>query len=336
MELQSKKKDVEEKKDKQKQKVYNMDHELSVLLKNKLMKIKLTETDYLKIAAEIFSYEGFNDYEIIDNKSKTISNINVYQSRLSFSNKKIKEKCIEVILHELAHSITYLKSGYNGVDAHSEIFVFNLFNLIKKYFHVSDSELESIAKKHKVSYVKNLVLQNKDITKEEFDSFIQNNKIKNCIKSKIIESKNKKNICYVGYNISNESCLSISKSTNCYFLFEREMYEYEKIYYINKYRKERKKKLNNYKLFSPVFKVNQFGHIMDNGKHYMFCEMNSDKAKNKDFKNFIFNQKITATRQRKIDIENSKKEGFNVNLFKDYKQYDFASLFYLDVINTRN
>lgn len=322
--------------DTQQKKVYSMDASLSTLLENKKINFEFKYDDYLQQAEELFANEGFSDYIVLNNKSVRVSNVNPYTSKLTFSKTSINKKSYETILHELAHSITYFKNGYCLVDGHSELFVYNLFKLINKYFNISYKEMEYQAKKHKVKYLKTDIVLDKEITKNEFDKYIKDEKINGLYNTYKIETLNKLNICYCGYDIKNESFIAISKTNNnTYHYFERELFLYERNLYINEFEKLRKKELVGFKLFSPIVKSTKKGRICKTGQYFTFGLMDHQKAMNKDFSIQLFQNKYTAERELKETLDKAQKAGFKIQKLKDFNQYLSKASFFIESVNQK-
>lgn len=318
----SKKKDLPTT-DSQVKKVYEMDAFIEKILSKKTD--KNDNSEYLLTARKYFSDEGFVDFEILKNGRKRISQVNVEKQILSFCDTTVSLKCHETIIHELAHAVTRFKYGYfNNHDSHGEAFISAFFILLKKLFNFSIKELEGIADQFGVKYFSNFILEEKIVSNSVFNKeldFYKNND--NFIIQKEVISKHKSFSNILVVDKEKEIAISFfSNNNNFYSITKRGLIEWEKDMLMNKFEKIYYKKLNNFFLISPIFKVHRCGTISKHGKYYTFIHQDVNKIKNDLNKGTIFFQnKTKAVESRKNLIKNKKTIGYNIQSYKSLEQF---------------
>lgn len=340
--ISSLKKDTIPNTDAQKNKVYSMDSGFLKLIKKAKRKIIFSEdieSDYFKLARAIFENEGFFNFKMYKTTSETTSSIQSYSKVLKFSNYHYNTFDIEVILHELAHAICYFRGGYHYKDAHGELFVFFLIELIYKYFDIEKNELYKVADVNKVKYFFENLIDYTEINENEFLSYLENNKqlnnnYSNC---NLLSSKDHSFISYVGYLLTDNTFTSVSKNDNKFYLFKRKMFGFEHDLYVNQFSNLSINKLINIQIFSPIIQCNERGRISKSGSYYTFVDINYKRTINNDFQHNLFISKHAATKARKEAMKKYKSSGFVVITKKNYNQfYNYSSFFREEVLKKAN
>lgn len=317
--ISRKKKDSIPKNDKQKDFVYAMDNDIEFYIKNNCEKEVnkiFSKGDYLKKANDFFFLEGFNNIKVFGNKSKGISQVNIGQQRLSFSNISIKNDCIETVIHELAHGVSAFHFGYNRHDAHGEVFVHVLFYLLNKFLNISFNELTKLAHKNEVSYFYDFSLSSKVIKKEEYD------KIENKFKNDFIQERDSVNKDFSCKSfLNNNKMNTLFKNTEGHYrISERDLTAFEEDLYINQFEQYTKKDLINLKIISPIVKIFPDGTISKNAKTIAYQYVGFDNI-NKGYNSYkTFQIKESAVVKRNEDL-NDKKSGYYILKSKTIEQH---------------
>lgn len=316
-------------KDPQSQKVYNMDDQISKLIKKKTTKIDLKK-DFFENIDKIFNENGMTGFRIENNKSRKVSNINTYRKILTFSENVIREKNYEVVLHELAHGLCRYRGGYQYSDAHGEVFVYFLFSLIKDYFDVNDIELESLAEQNQVSYFYDFIIEDKEINEKEYKIFLT--QYSNILKDKSIPLKEHLYENKIGYLINEKSFVSLFKNDGRFFFFKRKMFKFEEIIHITSFEKYSFKELNNFYIISPPYKTDISGYPTNNGTYFNFSFVNMESGKSGQVYKIQSDKKTHISKQRKEIINEYKRKGYNVLSYTDMEQYIAVQNFYIKAL----
>lgn len=312
--------------DAQDKKVYKLDSLIFMLMKKNEIKIK-EEKDFFETALSLFKKEGVEGYRIENNNSQRVSNIDNYNKILTFSNPVITEKNYEVVLHEMAHALCRHRAGYNYLDSHGELFVYFLFNLVKKYTNLNDKELCLLADQVGVSYFTNVVLENKEITENEYkkileeSSFLENNSLGR--KSSVFNTMS-------GYELNSKNFLSLFKNNNSYWVFRRKMFKFEEVLYISSFSNLSKKELSNTFIISPLFNTDISGYKIKSGKHSMFGFLDSELGQKEMLNKLMFDKKSDGSKFRMKKIQEMKSKGYSVLAFTDFNQYLAVQNFFIE------
>ena len=170
-----KKKDVIPKNDKQQDTMYQLDSCLEIYIQKyikKYIKNKDENKKYLDKANDYFKRYGFTNILVLSNKNETISQVNIDNQRLSFSNIAIDKDDLETIIHELAHAFSSYYLGYSYLDSHGEVFVSSIFYLLNDILKIPVKELEDLADRHQVSYFSDFNLSVENISKLEYENLL--------------------------------------------------------------------------------------------------------------------------------------------------------------------
>lgn len=312
--------------DSQDKKVYEMDELINKLIKTKEVKFN-TKKSFFDVALSLFEKEGMNGFKVEDNKCKLVSNINNHRKILTFSSTVISENNYEVVFHELAHALCRFRGGYNYTDAHGEIFVYFLFELIKKYFNIGQKELESLADMSNVKYFYNTVLTNKSIDKKEYDKLIKKYDFLEESYSSIGDNKFKNN---TGFDLERRIFVSLFYNDNSYWLFERKMFKFEDTILIDEFKDMTKKELSNIFIISPIYNADVSGYKIKSGKFHSFSFVDITAALLGQNYTIKTENKSKTAKARKNKIKEMKEKGYKILSFNDFNQFFAVLEFYVN------
>lgn len=312
--------------DSQDKKVYNMDALISELAKKSKPNFN-TKDDFFKVALTLFQQEGVNGYKVENNKSKRVSNINNYRKILTFSANVIAEKDYEVVLHELAHALCRYRGGYNYTDAHGELFVYFLFDLITKYFNIDENELNSFADKEGINYFYNTVLLNKSISEKEYNEILNKNTFLEKFSSPIEKNEF---LNHLGYDLNNKTFISLFKNDNTFWIFERKMFKFEEVINIDPFKNKTDKELSNIFIISPIYNADVSGYKIKSGKFSVFNFSSLEAAKENKHYTLRSEKKRDTIKMRTNKIKEMKSRGYKVLAYSDFNQFYATQNFYIE------
>lgn len=330
------KKNVFPKNDTQQKKVYELDSAMGKIVEEIFNKEENKKDAFLNIAIDYFKKEGFSNIRCFNNKSKRTSQVNIWTQDLSFSSPVIERNDMEVVIHELAHAVCRFHFSYHYEDAHNELFVNILFNLLNKYFNISIQDLEKLADEHNVKYFYNINLKSEKKSKIEYEKLkknIEKDQSYQFIREQVSKKKNFKTFSFVG---NNGKMISFFENNEGFYLYtERNLLSFEKDLHINEFLDSNKKELLNLRLVSPLFKMNIDGRINSAGKYHSFGTMDFNKAINSDRSNSYYQLKELADQARRLYIEKYKKGGYKVVIVKSMEQYFALSEHFINALEIK-
>ncbi len=314
--------------DKQDKKVYAFDRRISFIIQSlnaaAFNHIKQGDT-FIDTALNIFDSEHLTGFSAINNGSQTTSDVFAYYKQLRFSDKVIADKNYEVVLHELAHAIVYFRYGYHYQDAHGEIFLHALMSLINKHFNIKLSFMEELAENSSALFFSDGIQIDKEITKEEYSLLSKDSYL-------IREENNHGNSYfeqYNGFNLNKLRYVCLFKNGDHCWHFERDFFGFEKNLYVDSFAGKEKHELVNFVFLSPIFKVNDWGIPTDNGKHFVYLKTTYDNSSMTSSTDTILHyDSKTASMERKTEVNQYKKSGYNVTVFTHKREYNNVSEFY--------
>lgn len=304
-------------------KVYNLDYHLFEYIKKNKLKIKYIsdDLDFLEVSEKIFNMEGIYEYIFEINQNKSISLIDYYYFKTSYTQTVVDNKNYEVLLHELAHALCFYRAGYTYKDGHGEMFVYFLFYLINKYYDISYDILHDLADKHKVCYYTDTEIINKKINKIEYTELLSKNLVYNNYQEKSLNFKST-------FDKENEKFICLSSSNDDYYYFEREFFIFEKISKLNILNKFSESELFNVFLISPIYKSDISGRFTKLGSHNTFQYMDISDAESGNVKSYTVKGRRQLFELRKQKIDDMKKTGYQVIMLYDVEQFsDVATNF---------
>lgn len=312
--ISTQKKDVIPKNDGQQNLVYQFDYRLEKIIKD--LKI-VSSTDYLSIAEQVFLTEGFSDMAVSNSGSKIVSQVQISQQKLSFSNLSIQNKCYETIIHELAHAVCHFHYGYSYDDSHGELFVNILMKLVKEHCNISDNDLFYNADAEKVKYFCDARLHQEILTEKEYNEKL---KIYNGIASVYKKKSKKESFGSESFIKDNETLATFFvNNKGCFIYTERQLLSFEKDLFVNPFHD--KKSLCNIIIISPLFKTYKDGSISKNGNFHSFGFCDFKKAKNRDRSSQMYQLKESASLKRSELIEKHKNIGYKILKPKSIQQF---------------
>tara|TARA_Y100000588_G_scaffold210270_1_gene224321 strand:+ start:144671 stop:145702 length:1032 start_codon:yes stop_codon:yes gene_type:complete len=315
-----KKKDVIPKNDKQQDTMYQLDSCLEIYIQKyikKYIKNKDENKKYLDKANDYFKRYGFTNILVLSNKNETISQVNIDNQRLSFSNIAIDKDDLETIIHELAHAFSSYYLGYSYLDSHGEVFVSSIFYLLNDILKIPVKELEDLADRHQVSYFSDFNLSVENISKLEYENLLLK------YEDSFIKERTSKKKDFISKSFLDEYGKIITLFSNNegkFVMTTREPLQFERDLYINSFLKLSKRELINLKIISPIVKILPDGTISKNAKNiaYQCVDFNNIDSDINLYKTFQIKESASLSRNKDLRMN---KSGYKILKSKSIEQH---------------
>lgn len=315
-----KKKDIIPKNDKQQDIMYQLDSYLETHIQKYIKKNiekKYNNKNYLDKANDYFKEYGFTNILVLSNKNDTISQVNIDNQRLSFSNIAIDKDDLETIIHELAHAFSSYYLGYSYLDSHGEVFVSSIFYLLNEILNIPIKELEDLADEYQVSYFSDFNFSVENISKLEYENLLLKYE-DNFIKERISKKKDFKSKSFL--SDYGKIITLFSNNEGKFVMTTREPLQFERDLYINSFLELSKRELINLKIVSPIVKIFPDGTISKNAKNiaYQCVDFNNVDSGINRYK--VFQIRESASLSRNEDIKMNK-SGYKILKSKSIEQH---------------
>lgn len=315
-----KKKDVIPKNDKQQDTMYQLDSCLEIYIQKyikKYIKNKDKNKKYLDKANDYFKRYGFINILVLSNKNETISQVNIDNQRLSFSNIAIDKDDLETIIHELAHAFSSYYLGYSYLDSHGEVFVSSIFYLLNDILKIPVKELEDLADRHQVSYFSDFNLSVENISKLEYENLLLKYE-DSFIKERTSKKKDFRSKSFL--DEYGKIITLFSNNEGKFVMTTREPLQFERDLYINSFLKLSKRELINLKIISPIVKILPDGTISKNAKNiaYQCVDFNNIDSDINLYKTFQIKESASLSRNKDLRMN---KSGYKILKSKSIEQH---------------
>ena len=315
-----KKKDVIPKNDKQQDTMYQLDSCLEIYIQKyikKYIKNKDKNKKYLDKANDYFKRYGFINILVLSNKNETISQVNIDNQRLSFSNIAIDKDDLETIIHELAHAFSSYYLGYSYLDSHGEVFVSSIFYLLNDILKIPVKELEDLADRHQVSYFSDFNLSVENISKLEYENLLLKYE-DSFIKERTSKKKDFRSKSFL--DDYGKIITLFSNNEDKFVMTTREPLQFERDLYINSFLKLSKRELINLKIISPIVKILPDGTISKNAKNiaYQCVDFNNIDSDINLYKTFQIKESASLSRNKDLRMN---KSGYKILKSKSIEQH---------------